>query len=126
MYFTDNQAAGSILRKGSRVQALHDLAVEIYLACQRQGFTLHLVWKRRSEEEMVVADRGSRGRWCGLKEFQLDFNTMAWVLERQEFTICVFATWLNRIVPRYYSKAAEVEAEGHNFFCQEWAREEHL
>ncbi len=75
---------------------------------------------------MVVADLGSRGPWCGLEEFQLDFETMATILHTQHFTINAFTTRLNRICPRYFSKAAEVEALGTNFFAQEWGQEEHL
>ncbi len=80
VHFSDNMAAVSILKKGSRVQALQAMAVEIFLACKANGISLHLDWKRRSEEEMLVADRGSRGPWCGLEEFQLDLSTMASIL----------------------------------------------
>ena len=51
---------------------------------------------------------------------------MSAILETQNFTIDAFATRLNRICHRYFSKAAEVEAVGTNFFAQEWGREEHL
>ena len=126
VHFSDNMATVSILKKGSRVPALHNMAVDIFLACKAKGITLHPAWKRRSEEEMVVADRGSRGPWCGLEEFQLDFSTMSSILETQHFTLDAFATRLNRICLRYFSKAAEVEAVGQDFFSQEWGREEHL
>ena len=75
---------------------------------------------------MVVADRGSQGPWNGLEEFQLDFDTMADICQTQHFTIDDMATRLNTICKKYFSKAAEVEAAGHDFFAQEWGVEEHL
>ena len=73
-----------------------------------------------------MADRGSRGPWNGLEEFQLDFDSMVEICSSQNFTIDAMATRLNRICLRYFSKSAEVEAEGQNFFAQEWGMEEHL
>ena len=96
LHLTDNQGAASILAKGSRVEAIHNMAVEVFLACQKLEISLHTQWRRRSEEEMVVADRGSRGPWCGVEEFQLDFNTCAWLVATFNFTIDAFATKLNR------------------------------
>merc|ERR1712239_36895 len=83
VHYSDNQAAVSILQKGSRVPALHNMAVEVFLACKERAIILHPAWKRRNEEEMVVADLGSRGPWCGLEEFQLDVDTMATILQTQ-------------------------------------------
>ena len=122
IHFTDNQAAASILVKGSRIRALHDMAVKVHLACQENGILLHPVCNRRSEQEMVVADRGSRGPWNGVEEFQLDFDMMADICQTQVFTIHAMATRLKN----YFSKAAEVEAAGQDFFAQEWGVEEHL
>ena len=48
IHFTDNQTAASILVKGSRKVALHDMAVKVHLACQENVIILHPVWKRRS------------------------------------------------------------------------------
>lgn len=73
-----------------------------------------------------MADRGSRGPWIGLEEFQLYFATMAKIVKTQDFTLDAMATRLNRICLHYFSKAAEVEAEGQDFFRQEWGMEEHL
>ena len=56
-----NQAMESIMRKGSRKPAIHQLCLKLFLACQQLSITLLPVWRRRSEAEMVVADRGSRG-----------------------------------------------------------------
>ena len=126
VHYTDNQAAASILVKGSRKVDLHNMAVQVYLACQAKGITLQPIWKRRNQEEMVVADMGSRGPWDHLSEFQLDFVTMRDILATQEFTLDAMASRLNAIVPRYFSRAMEVEALGHIFFAQEWGVEEHL
>ena len=71
-------------------------------------------------------DLDSRGPWDYFGEFQLDFLTMQDILESQEFTMDAMATRLKAIVPRYFSKAAEVEAAGQDFFAQEWGVEEHL
>ena len=51
---------------------------------------------------------------------------MAGIMESQEFTIDAMATRLNNICACYFSKAAEVEAAGQDFFAQEWGVEEHL
>ena len=42
-----------------------------------------------------MADRGSRGPWNGLEEFQLDFDTMADICLTQVFTLDAMATRLN-------------------------------
>ena len=41
---------------------------------------------------------------------------MAWVLGSCEFTINAFATRLNALVRRYFSKVFKVEAEGKDYF----------
>ena len=51
---------------------------------------------------------------------------MSWILEECFFTIDAFASRLNRLIPRYYSKAFEVEPEGQFFFQQEWGWDEFL
>ena len=40
----------------------------------------------RSEEEMVMANMGSRGPWCPEDVFQLDFNTISRILNYVTFT----------------------------------------
>jgi hypothetical protein len=82
--------------------------------------------KRRSEVEMMVADRGSRGTWSKNMEFSMDFTTMASLLQDYVFTIYAFATRSNAIVGRYYSRAFEVEALGQDFFEQECGQKEFL
>ena len=120
VHYTDNQAAAKILEKGSRKVALHDMDVKVHLACQENGIVLLPVWKRRNQEEMVVVDCGSRGPWNRMEEFQMDFDTMASICETQDFTIDAMAKRLNTMCKKYFSKAAEVEAAGHDFFAQEW------
>ena len=65
-------------------------------------------------------DPGSHGPWNGLEEFQLDFEIMADICKTQVFTLDAMATRLNTVCRRYFSKAAEVEAAGQDFFAQKW------
>ncbi len=41
LHLTNNQSAAIILAKGSRVEAIHNMAVEVFLACQRLEISLH-------------------------------------------------------------------------------------
>ena len=55
--YTINKAMARILRKGFRKPRILKLSVKVFLACQKLGIPLHPKRNRRSEEEMVVADR---------------------------------------------------------------------
>ena len=51
----------SIMAKGSGKEELHSLARKILITTRNMNIQLEVVWKRRTEEEMVRADLGSRG-----------------------------------------------------------------
>ena len=51
-HYTDNQGTYYIVKGGSCIPEMQDLALETFLACQKKGIVLKVKWKRRSEEEM--------------------------------------------------------------------------
>ena len=63
LHYTDSRAAESIITFGSKNPVLQSMVRQIYLKAQSWGITLAASWKRRSEYEMMEADRGSRGPW---------------------------------------------------------------
>ena len=52
---------------------------KIFLACCRNKIVLIANWESREAEIMVTADLGSRGPWMEQDEFQMDFQTYAFL-----------------------------------------------
>ena len=65
---------------------------------------------------MVLADLGSHGPWATLEEFQMEVDTMAFILFNWTFTLDGMKRRLYRICPRYISYQWEMEAMGRDFF----------
>ena len=117
-HFTDNRATFFIVKYGSRIPELQDLALQIFLACRAKKIKLKVEWKRRSEEEMEDADEGSRGPWSLREEFTVDSRSRDVIMKKFLPDLDCMATRLNRLTRRYFSLAREEEAEGRNLFAQ--------
>ena len=74
VHYCDNQGVKAIMAKGLPKDSLHNLACDIFVVTKHARVKLLVVWKRRSEEEMMRADLRSRGPWLMVKDFQLDFS----------------------------------------------------
>ena len=53
---------------------------DIFLACRKLDIELN--WESREAEVMIMADAGSHGPWLDHDEFQMDFQTYAYILSR--------------------------------------------
>ena len=65
-------------------------------------------------------DLGSHGPWPDFDDFCLDSETANLVRSRG-VNLNGFASFHNRVVPRYLSVCFQVEAEGTNFFTREFS-----
>ena len=117
-HHTDNKGTFFIVKNGSRVPELQELALQIFLACRDKNIKLKVEWKRRSEEEMEDADEGSRGPWSLREEFTVDARSRGVIMKKFRPDLDCMATRLNRLTRRYFSLAREEEAEGRNLFAQ--------
>ena len=124
-HYTDNRGTCFIARGGSSNPELQELALQIFLACQKKSIKLKVEWKRRSEEEMEDADEGSRGPWREREEFTVDGATRDVIIQKFLPDLDCMATVRNRITERYFSLAREEEAEGKNLFAQRLGNEIH-
>ena len=88
---SDNWAVSIILVSGSKNELLQVMAKEIYLSCKEKGILLTVTWKRRSEEEMIHVDLGSRGPWAEPEEFSLDFASAEMILTKYAPSVDAFA-----------------------------------
>ena len=79
---------------------------------------LAAVWCSRNEEELQLADAGSRGPQFPAQEFSLEQKVIDMVKANFNFTINLMATYKNRLTEKYYSAAWEAESAGKNFFLQ--------
>ena len=52
---------------------MHNLARKILINTRNRNIQLLVLWKRRTEEEMVRADLDFSGLWLVAEEFQLDY-----------------------------------------------------
>ena len=116
LHYTDNAAVARILSYGSRNPEIQRMVFEITIICRNLGISISADWMSREEEEMKLADLGSRGPWFPLDEFQLDFDMMEMIFSNYNFSLDGFATRLNAVVKRYISRAYEPEAVGTDFF----------
>ena len=105
LHYTDNAAAARILSYGSRNPEIQRMVFEITLKCRNLGISISADWMSREEEEMKLADLGSRGPWFPMEEFQLDFDTMEMILSNYNFSLDGFATRLNAVMKRYILRA---------------------
>ena len=117
-HHTDNKGTFFIVKNGSRMPELQELALQIFLACRDKNIKLKVEWKRRSEEEMEDADEGSRGPWSLREEFTVDSRSRDVIMKKFLPDLDCMATRLNRLTRRYFSLAREEEAEGRNLFAQ--------
>ena len=74
-------------------------------------------WKRRFEEEIKIADEGSRGPWRQRDKFTVDSATRELIINKFQPELDCMATRENRLTRRYFSLAREEEAEGKNLFA---------
>ena len=100
MQNTDSKAVEQILTYGSKNLEIQKLVFDIVIKCKKFDIQLAAVWCSRNEEEMQLADAGSRGPWFPAQEFSLEQNIVDMVKANFNFTIDLIATYRNRLAEK--------------------------
>jgi len=117
LHLIDNKGVVSGFTIGSPKPALQAEATKVYKVAYSLGLKLYFHWKSRKDPTMVLVDRGSRGPWLDFDDFSLDDESIS-VVKSRRVNLDGFASYHNKVVPRYYSSGFEIEAEGTDFFTQ--------
>ena len=117
LHLSDNKGIVSVFTIGSPKPALQAMATKVYKVANSLGLKLYFKWKSREDPTMVLVDKGSRGPWLDFDDFALDDNSIS-AVRSQRINLDGFASYHNKVVPRYYSLGFQIEAEGTDFFTQ--------
>ena len=122
-FHTDNKNAVSIINKGSKVQELQQLSLEIYRCCLLENITLHIIWLPRKENEQ--ADLLSRiidiDDW-GISSEYFQFLDDLW----GPHTFDRFANMDNNKVDKFSSLYWNPGSSAVDAFSCHWAQENNL
>ena len=119
----DNQSAARILEVGSMKTELHQIAMEIFFLCLKNGITLEVEWIPREENE--AADSASRmAAMVDTDDWQLRSSFFS-ILNNKwgPISIDCFANYYNAKLPRFYSLFNSRGCEGVDAFAHNWAGE---
>ena len=116
LQYTDSKAAKHILTYGSKNPEIQKLVFDIVIRRRKFGIQLAAVWMSRNEEEMQLADAGSRGPWFPAQEFLLKLHLIDMVRANINFTVDLIATYKNRLTEKYFPVAWEAKSAGMKFF----------
>jgi hypothetical protein len=84
VHFTDSLAVTIIMAKGSGKSELQNMALSIYKVCRQQSITLQVLWRRRSDPHIQLANEWSRA-----------FDWESWGLVEEAFL------WISAFFPRF-------------------------
>ena len=122
-WMTDNRAAMYVSSSGSKMQHLHDLALDIYDLTRKHNVELDVSWVPRDDNQL--ADHISKivdpDDW-EITEYFLEFLEEKW----GSFTIDRFASFDNSKCERFNSKFAVPGTEAIDAFTQDWRFEHNL
>jgi len=122
-HWTDNHNAALIVAKGSSKPSLQRLAVWIHRLAQHYGVHLQVLWTKRTDPRIKIADKISRFDPVDIDDFGLaerDFQNIA--LASGGLDIDLFATSSNARCARFCAIRAEVGAERRDAFSvTSWA-----
>ena len=113
------QSFKSIMRIDSRVPAIHDIAISIYLKCRKLNILLIVEWRSRDNPAIQLADEGSP--CCNESGYGLDFDLFLCLVEicgHLSLEVDCMVQASNKRCGRYFSWFPDCEAEGRNFFSQ--------
>jgi len=120
--WTDSVNAEQIIAKGSSKAPLQQLALMIHRLARHFNISLRVVWTRRTDPRIKMADELSRGDVADLDDFGLsatDFLQLE--VAQQGFDFDLFATERNTRCPRYAAIRLDRFAEVRDAFSmQSW------
>ena len=105
LHYTDSKAAEHIITFGSRNPEIQSMVFYIMLKARAFGISISARWISREDEEMKLADSGSRGPWFPAQEISLKEPIMAMIKANFNLTLDLFASFKNRVTLRYFSAA---------------------
>lgn len=118
-HFTDNVVVTFIMQKGSNKIELQNMALSIYKTCKIHKIRLQVIWKRRSDPRIQLADEWSRA-----------FDIESWGLTPREyakvcskfpvFTFDLFASEENAKCNKFASLIFSPSASARNAFTLNW------
>jgi hypothetical protein len=121
-HLTDNMGVSAIMRIGSPVASLHEMAVFIHRHCRAHNLLLRVHWRPRADPRMAAAD--ARSRHFDVDDWGIDYQGYQEVLSFSSSrpVVDLFATADNRKCSQFASKfAAEFgKAVGINAFSLNW------
>ena len=122
---TDSKNNFSFLSKGSRKPMIQQDVVKVKFLELELGITIVPVWTPRSHSRIILADLGSKfsqstDEW-GISRNHLRRLFLAFNLSP---TIDAFASEINAVCPRFFSKIPQNKFTGIDFFAQELVEKE--
>ena len=118
-WLTDNRAVVSILQRGSRVDQIQQLAMDITISQVRHNIKILPVWQRRNSKLLTIADDGSKSD--NTDEWSIADNHYHLICDKFDIhpTCDLMATAKNAKCKVFYSKLPDAAAAGVNVFLQE-------
>lgn len=117
VHYTDNKNCETILTVGSRNVNLQQMVLDIFIAWKHLNLIVTVVYLSRNDPIIEYADFESRN--FDLHDFSIDFDSFCLISSIYgEFELDCFASQLNKKCCKYYSKFADVDSSGVNFFAQ--------
>jgi hypothetical protein len=124
---TDSQNCHGFLLRGSRKPDIQKIVFDIKLLERQVGIVLVPVWTPRTHDRIVIADLGSK--WSlSTDEWSVDRCQLRILFDILNFqpTVDCFASGLNAVCAKYFSRQFEIGAAGVNFFVQPLSQSEYL
>ena len=117
-WLTDNRALVSILQRGSRVDQIQQLAMDITVTQIRYDIRIIPVWQRRSTLLLRIADDGSKSD--NTDEWGLSDTHYKFICDKFDIhpSFDLMATSSNTKCEYFYSKLPDAAASGVNVFLQ--------
>ena len=120
VWYTDNKAVTSIVRKGSMVDELQSIAEQISIICRNKQISLSVQWIPRREN----SDADAASRMIDTDSWKVHPSLFC-LLDSNwgSFTIDRFASEQNAQLPRFNSRFAAPSSLAIDAFTQNWAGE---
>ena len=117
-WFTDNHNIPSIIRSGSMKNGLHQLALSIFKIVVRNSIDLQIDWIPRSLNDHADAI----SRFIGFDDWGVSLEFFNYIDQMWgPHTLDCFANFNNCKLSRFYSRYWDLDAEGVDAFCHDWA-----
>jgi hypothetical protein len=120
LHMTDNANVPLILKKGSKVALLQEMALDIFKACHKYKVLLYAQWVPRTNSHLLLPDYFSREH--DISDWGLENSALHWLLAQLPFKLEVdlFASQHNHRIPIFFSRNACPDTSAVNALTQDW------